>query len=163
MRKNPIRKKLCIGALSLLASAAHADVYTSIHAGKTVEASGFECAEDAMHVMDVLGRGPKFPEFLIKDVETELNRQNKGAHLVSISCVGEPKLMASNVADSQNSSGQSVLSALSVSFPLHLEVQNRQGAKNTTSLDIEQNYLVENMDKGTLPTVTQNFVVKSSN
>ncbi|ABG41743.1 hypothetical protein Patl_3237 [Paraglaciecola sp. T6c] len=163
MIKSPIRNKMCIGALSLLASVADADVYTSIHESKTVEASGFECAEEALHVMDVLGRGPKFPEFLIKDVEIELNRQNKGAHLVSISCVGKPELMARNVADSQNNSGQSVLSALSVSFPLHLEVQNREGVKNTTSLDIEQNYLVENLDTGNLPTVTQNFIVKSSN
>jgi hypothetical protein len=151
-----MKKKFFIGALSLMTSIVQADVYPSIHEGKKVEASGFECADSAMHVMEILGRGPDFPSFLIRDVETELNRQNKGAHLLSIKCVGEPKLMANgNAADDENS--QMVLSVLSVTFPLHVEVKN---AKDVMSLEVDQNYTVENLDTGTLPKLTQNFIVK---
>ena len=151
-----MKKQFCIGALSLLAGIAQAEVYPSIHEGKKVDASGFECADSALHVMDILGRGPDFPHFLISDVETELNRQNKGAHLLSIKCVGEPRLMAnSKPVDGDNS--QSVLATLSLTFALHIEVKN---AKSVMALEVEQNYTVENLDTGTLPNVTQNFIVK---
>jgi hypothetical protein len=151
-----MKKQFYIGALSLMASIAQADVYPSIHEGKEVDASGFECADSAMHVMDILGRGPDFPNFIISDVETELNRQNKGAHLLSIKCVGEPKLMAnSNAVDSDNS--QIVLATLSLTFPLQVEVKN---GNSIMALEVEQNYTVEGLDTGTLPNVTQNFIVK---
>jgi hypothetical protein len=153
-----MKKQFYIGALSLMASIAQADVYPSIHEGKEVDASGFECADSAMHVMDILGRGPDFPNFIISDVESELNRQNTGAHLLSIKCVGEPKLMAnSNAVDSDNS--QKVLATLSLTFPLQVEVKN---GNNIMALEVEQNYTVEGLDTGTLPNVTQNFIVKSS-
>lgn len=151
-----MKKQFYIGALSLMASLAHADNYPSIHEGKKVEASGFECAESVMHIMEILGRGPDFPDFLIGDVETELNRQNKGAHLLNIKCVGEPTLMANNNAVNSDNS-QKVLATLSLTFPLHVEVKN---GNNIMALEVDQNYTVEGLDTGTLPHVTQNFIVK---
>jgi hypothetical protein len=151
-----MKNKFYMGALSLLASMAQADVYPSIHEGKKVEASGFECADSALHVMDTLGRGPDFPEFLISDVETELNRQNEGAHLVSIKCAGEPQLMA-NSQPVKGDNSQSILTALSLTFALHIEVQN---ADSVMALEVNQNYTVENMGTDAVPKLTQNFIVK---
>lgn len=61
----------------------------------------------------------------------------------------------SNAADSDNS--LMVLSVLSVTFPLHVEVKN---AKDVMSFEVDQNYTVIDLDKETLPKVTQNFIVK---
>lgn len=62
----------------------------------------------------------------------------------------------SNAVDSDNS--QMVLATLSLTFPLHIEVKNDE---SVMALEVEQNYTVENLDTVTLPTVTQNFTVKS--
>jgi hypothetical protein len=50
-----------------------------------------------------------------------------------------------------------VLATLSLTFPLQVEVKN---GNNIMALEVEQNYTVEGLDTGTLPNVTQNFVVK---
>jgi hypothetical protein len=155
-----MKKQFCIGALSLLAGLAQADTYPSIHKGKSVEANGFECADSALHVMALLGRGPDFPKFLINDVETELNRQNKGSRLVSIKCTGEPELKAGSVA-LENDESKAVLSKLSLTIPLEIEVKHSSGVKNVMHLKVDQNYLVENLDKDDQAKVTQNFIVKS--
>lgn len=154
-----MKKQFCIGALSLLATIAQAETYPSIHKGKTVEASGFECADSALHVMELLGRGPEFPKFLINDVETELNRQNKGSTLVSIACVGEPELKAGSVA-LESEPSKTVLSKLSLTIPLEVEVTHSSNKKNVMHLKVDQNYHVENLDKDDQAKVTQNFIVK---
>jgi hypothetical protein len=155
-----MKKQFCIGALSLLAGLAQADVYPSIHEGKKIEASGFECADSALHVMDLLGRGPDFPGFLISDVETELNRQNKGSHLVSITCTAEPILKAASVPLA-NDASKTLLSRLSLTIALEIAVTHSSDVNNVMHLVVEQNYFVENLDKDNQAKVTQNFIVKS--
>jgi hypothetical protein len=156
-----MKKQFYIGALSLMASVAQADVYPSIHEGKKVEVIGFECADSALHVMEMLGRGPNFPDFLISDVEIELERQNKGSQLVSITCTAEPELMAGSVTLQGNSS-KSIVSRLSLSVPLEITVSHSSDAANLIQLSVEQNYFVENLDKDNQAQVTQNFIVKAS-
>jgi hypothetical protein len=156
-----MNKQFCIGALSLLAGLAQADTYPSIHKGKSVEANGFECADSALHVTEMLGRGPDFPHFLIRDVETELNRQNKNSQLVNITCTGEPELKADSLA-LKNDDSKRVLSKLSLTFPLEIDVTHDGNEKNVIQLKVDQNYFVENLDKEEQAKVTQNFIVKSS-
>jgi hypothetical protein len=157
-----MKKQFCIGVLSLVASIAQADTYPSIHQNKSVEANGFECADSAVDVLDILGRGPNFPNFLISDVETELSRQNKSSQLVSIRCTGEPELKAGRVAQENNES-KIILSKLSVTFPLEVEVTHNGNMKKVMHLVVDHNYLVENLDKDNQTKVTQNFIVKSTN
>jgi len=156
-----MKKQFYIGALSLMASVAQADVYPSIHEGKEVDASGFECAESALHIMELLGRGPDFPGFLISDVETELSRQHKGSQLVSISCTGEPVLKAGSIP-LENDDSKTVLSRLSLTLPLEIVVTHNSDVENFMHLVVEQNYFVENLDKDNQAKVTQNFIVKAS-
>jgi hypothetical protein len=157
-----MKKQFCIGALSLVAVLAQANTYPSIHQDKIIEANGFECADSAVDVLDILGRGPNFPNFLINDVETELSRQNKSSQLVSIRCTGEPELKAGSVA-LENDESKTILSKLSVTFPLELEVMHNSNVKNMMHLVVDHNYLVENLDKDNQTKVTQNFIVKSTN
>ena len=154
-----MKRQVFVATLLITAAYASAESVESIHEGKQVEVSGFDCAQDALHVMDLLGRGPDFPGFVIADVETELDRQNKGSQLLSISCTGEPQLKASQVAVPEDSS-KVMLSALSMSFPLNISVTHESNTNNVMHLVVEQNYFVENLDKDNQAKVTQNFIVK---
>ena len=155
-----MKRQVFVAAILVTSAFANAESVESIHAGKQVEVSGFECAKDALHVMDLLGRGPDFPAFVIADVETELDRQNKGSQLISISCTGEPVLEASQVALPEDDT-KVMLSALSMSFPLSISVSHESNINNVMQLTVVQNYFVENLDKDNQAKVTQNFIVKN--
>jgi hypothetical protein len=113
-----------------------------------------------LHVIDLLGRGPDFPSFVIADVEKELDRQNQGSQLLSISCTGEPQLKASHVPAPEDNS-KAIISTLSMSFPLSISVSHKSNVDNVMHLTVEQNYLVDNLDKDNQAKVTQNFIVKN--
>jgi len=153
-------KKVVVAALLFNAAFAQAKSVASIHTGQQIEVSGFDCAKDALHVMDLLGRGPDFPAFVIADVERELDRQESGSQLLSISCTGEPQLKASQAPAPEDNS-KAILSSLSMSFPLSIAVTHESNVNHVMHLSVEQNYLVENLDKNNQAKVTQNFIVKS--
>lgn len=154
-----MNKKIVASALLLLSVFAQAETeqMASIHEGQRIAVSGFDCANDSLNVIPLLGRGTNFPQFIVADVETELERQNKGSQLISISCTGKATLEASQVP-MPNEPDKSMISGLSMTFPIELEVTNEGG---TITLTIEQNYSVEGLDSDDIPRVTQNFVVKN--
>lgn len=125
-----------------------------------IEVSGFECADESLHVLPYLGRGEDFPKFLVLDINKELKRQNSQVLLSKISCTSAPSLQAS-VVPIEGDSNQSLLSKLSISFHLDVELKDSEHAVDTTTLVIEHNYFVENLDSDALPKVTQNFIVKN--
>lgn len=153
-----MNKRMVASTLFLLSVFVQAETQSieSIHAGKQIQISGFDCANDSLNVIPLLGRGTNFPAFIIADVEKELERQSKGSQLLSISCVGEPKLEASQVPV-PNEPDKGMLAGLSMTFPLTLELTNGGGHM---SLSIEQNYSVEGLDTDEIPHLTQNFIVK---
>jgi hypothetical protein len=48
-----------------------------------------------------------------------------------------------------------------MSFPLSISVTHKSNVDNVMHLTVEQNYLVENLDKDNQAKVTQNFIVKN--
>jgi hypothetical protein len=152
-----MKKNFYIGLLVLLSSAVQADIYPSIHEGKNVEANGFECADNVIHLIPYLGRGSDFPDFLIQDIESELKRQVMTSHLLNIKCLDEAQLIMSGQPVDDNNE-QTAISTLSITFLLNIEVGSTDNFK---ALEVEQNYTVENLGTSTLPTLTQNFNVKS--
>ena len=64
----------------------------SINPPSQVEASGFEQADDAAHMIAWLGRGPDFRRFVVNDIESELYRQTPGAQLLAVRCREKPEL-----------------------------------------------------------------------
>jgi len=147
-----------MGALALFASIAQADVYPSKHVGKNVEANGFECADNVIHLIPYLGRVTDFPDFLIQDIESELKRQGMTSRLLNIKCLDEAQLMMTGKPVDGNEK-QSNISTLSITFLLNIEVGSTDNFK---AFKVEQNYTVENLGTSTLPTLTQNFNVKKS-
>lgn len=118
---------------------------------------GFECASELKDSIGLLGRGTDFPAFLARDVSTELKRQDTRSHLVSVECVGEPEIKAGSIPVVDNGKEQNVLSSLSVTFPLNIKLKN--GTTDIT-LEVDQNYYIENLDKPDQQKTTQNFIVK---
>jgi hypothetical protein len=122
----------------------------------SVEISGFECADKSLSMLGYLGRGTHFPEFLITDVETELKRQHAASQLVKVECTGEPEILSNSLPIAGDPS-KNLLSTLSMTFPLNVQVRN---AGTIMDLKVDQNYTVEGMDGESGPILTQNFVIK---
>lgn len=124
-----------------------------------VKISGFECANNSLNAIDLLGRGLEFPGFIVQDVANELIRQQAGSVLLSVRCIGEPELKAASLPDPENP-GKSMLSKLSMSFPLDIQVQANKQTK--MQLEVKQSYLAENLETDKQRKVTQHFAVISS-
>ncbi|MGS2719897.1 hypothetical protein [Paraglaciecola aestuariivivens] len=123
-----------------------------------MQLSGFECADELLASIAILGRGDDFPNFLAQDVETELKRQSKTSKLLALTCTGEPVIQMASAEVLDQGEQKQVLSTLSVTFPLNAQVKN---GKQKIELNLEQNYLVENLDKPGQQKVTKNFIVKN--
>jgi len=64
---------------------------SSIKKPATITVSGFDSLDSITHMIEWLGKGPLFREFMVSDVERELYAQDKLAQLLSLRIVGEPQ------------------------------------------------------------------------
>lgn len=128
----------------------------SLNIPLSVEAIGFSMADEAAHMIAMLGRGSDFRQFVTHDVEGELYAQTPGAQLLSITCKETPKLETSAV---QNGPGNSAMvTGVSVTFPLVLHIKMADDA--LWNLDVEHNYDAVNVHLNDgRRTLTQNFSV----
>ena len=145
--------KALIAGLFLLSS--NVFVVNDINAQEVEHVKGFECANELLPSIELLGRGSDFPSFVVEDVATELKRQHSQSNLVAIECIGEPRVEVASKPVEGNAT-QSVLKELSVTFPLKVDVQANN---EEISLFVDHKYHVENMDTPTEKKVTQNFIV----
>lgn len=112
------------------------DQIPSLNVPLSVEAIGFSMADDAAHMIAMLGRGSDFRQFVTNDVEGELYAQTPGAQLVSITCKEAPRLETSAA---KNGSGNSaIVTGVSVTSPLALRI--KMADDTLWNLDVEHNY-----------------------
>jgi hypothetical protein len=124
---------------------------------ETPSAIGFECANEAMNVIPLLGRGDDFPAWLLKDIETELKRQASTSQLVQATCTAPPEILAAVLPKDENDPNQGdVLSQLRIEFYVDLIVNTGQ---SVIPLKIEQVYLANNLETMENRKVIQRFVV----
>ena len=120
-------------------------------------AIGFECAQEAMNVIPLLGRGDNFPDWLLRDIDTELKRQASTSQLLKATCTAAPKVSAAVLPNDENDTKQgNVLSQLRIEFYLDLIVNT---GNRDIPLKIEQVYLANHLETIEKRTVTQKFVV----
>ncbi|MBN7820430.1 hypothetical protein [Bowmanella yangjiangensis] len=117
--------------------------------------TGFECADEVKEIIHLIGRGDDPKQFIAQDVQTELSRQQPGSVLTKLHCEGSPELKAATSVD--YTSGEKVLSRLSVSFPVQVSVEVNG---ETVEMAVDQLYLAENLDQTEGRKVTQKFIVK---
>lgn len=132
------------------------DLIPSLNEPHRVEASGFEQADEAAHMIAWLGRGGNFRRFVTNDVEGELYAQTPGAQLLSITCKGSPHLKTRAIP--QGVGQGTVPTDISVTFPLSLRIKMPNEA--LWKLDVEHNYEAANIHlRDGRRTLTQNFSV----
>lgn len=152
-----MKKVIMFCLLSGLFSHAGLAASQSVTKQTKTEINGFECAKEVESMVGLIGRGDNFPQFLATDIATELNRQHAGSTLLKMECTGEPQLKAETIPVTINNEEKQAIKTLSLSFPLKITVK---GGKRPMTMEVEQNYLVENFDEPEKRKLTQNFIVK---
>lgn len=110
--------------------------------GSPVEVVGFELTDPYSHMLPWLGRGANPAEYVARDVENELTRQQPGCRLTRIVCTGEPEV--ETTANPQIGTSQAHITRMSASFPLEVSVTAPDGVK--WRLAVTQTYVVSGLE-----------------
>jgi hypothetical protein len=123
-----------------------------------IEIAGFERADEAAHMIEWLGKGKDFRQFVVNDIEGELYAQDSNSQLLSVNCTTKPeyetKLLRQNDA-----SQKGILTQFSVTFPIMLRVKAGNGA--VWDLNVKHNYHASNLDVPGNHKVRLNFTIVS--
>ena len=120
-----------------------------------VDVESFKCAQELLPSIDILGRGTDYPNFLIKDIHTELLRQDDDTEILEIKCSGEPKIEGMFAELEMEGETQTALDQLSVKFPVEMLVDT---GTTVWIMHVEHNYRVSSLAKGS-PKLVQTFDV----
>lgn len=119
---------------------------------QTVQINGFDCANEVLDVLPVLGRGNQFPLFLLRDIQTELERQHSQSKLLAATCQNPPEMLGATTQDAEQQ-----LTKLNITFDLLIKVDTGVGVQE---LDIKHAYFAENLQTEGQQKVTQRFIVQ---
>ena len=124
-----------------------------------VEISGFEKADDSVHMIEWLRKGVDFRQFVVSDVEAELYAQDAAARLLSVTCNSDLQCetKARRILGNET---QAVLTAMSITFPLTVRVRASNGAM--WLLDVMHNYQASHMDRQGEFELRLNFTIVGS-
>ncbi|MGE8179851.1 hypothetical protein [Pseudomonas fluorescens] len=114
----------------------------SLHVPEQIEVSGFEAADDSVHMLEWMRRGRDFRQFVVHDIETELYAQDDSSQLLSVSCKAKPHFETKVKTDCQSESGR--VTQLFVVFPISLRVRVANGV--VWKLDVEHSYQATDLD-----------------
>ena len=114
----------------------------SQHIPAAIEISGFETADDNVHMLEWLKKGKDFRQFVIHDIETELYAQDASSQLLSVNCKAKPNFETKVKTDHQGRSG--LVTQFLVTFPISLRVRAANGS--VWRLDVEHSYQATNLD-----------------
>jgi len=120
------------------------------------EHEGFECIGEFEQNIELLGRGTDFPEFMLRDINQELVRQDGDSRLISAKCMEQPALKAGFVDMTIENEPTRSLDTLMVTFPLEIFADT---GSELWYMDIEMGYTVTGLVSAERPTVTKNFTV----
>lgn len=115
----------------------------SQHVPEQIEISGFEAADDDVHMLEWLRKGRNFRQFVINDIEAELYAQDANSQLLSVNCKAKPNF-ETKVKTDQPSAQRGVVTQFLAAFPVSLRIRAADGV--VWRLDVEHSYQVTNMD-----------------
>lgn len=114
----------------------------SQHVPERIEVSGFEAADDSVHMLEWMRKGRDFRQFVINDIETELYAQDANSQLLSVNCKAKPNFETKVKTDQQKKNG--VVTQFLAAFPVSLRVRSANGA--VWRLEVEHSYQATNLD-----------------
>ena len=122
-----------------------------------IDISGFECVDENVHMIEWLGKGRDFRQFIASDIESELYAQDQGAQVLSVGCTSEPAYESK--IKRQGDSSQGVLVQFSVTFPLVVCVKATGGV--IWILGVQHNYHATDLDVPGQRKLKLNFTIVS--
>ncbi len=121
-----------------------------------IKICGFERADEGAHMIEWLGKGKDFRQFVVNDIEEELYAQDPNSQLLSVDCIAEPeyetKLLRQNEAFHKG-----VVAQFSVTFPILLSVKAGNGV--VWDLSIKHSYHASNLDDPAKRKLRLNFTI----
>ncbi|HWG87182.1 MAG TPA: hypothetical protein VN679_05320 [Candidatus Acidoferrales bacterium] len=126
----------------------------SIHKPSVIDVSGFEEADESLHMIEWLRRGKDFREFVTSDIESELYAQDSGAQLLSLECE-KPELQTNMRRDVVNN--RAIVTEFCIVFPVRLTVKGGDG--RLWKLEVKHGYKATNMDVPGNFKLTMNFSI----
>ncbi|MDB0544665.1 hypothetical protein LBW62_25870, partial [Ralstonia solanacearum] len=130
----------------------------SLRAPNQIKISGFDSADDSVHMIEWLRRGRDFRGFVTHDVEQELYSQDQAAQLLALHCESSPALETKIRPDLATSKG--IVTYFSVEF--HLSLRVRAGDGRIWWLRVRHNYQASGLDVAGEFRLTLNFTVDQS-
>ncbi|MFV8604020.1 hypothetical protein ACNRDG_06830 [Ralstonia pseudosolanacearum] len=130
----------------------------SLHAPNQIKISGFEAADESVHMIEWLRRGRDFRGFVIHDVEQELYSQDQAAQLLELHCELPPTLETKVRRDLAANKG--IVTYFSVTFHISLRVQAGDG--RVWRLRVQHNYQASGLDVPGKFQLKLNFTVDES-
>jgi hypothetical protein len=137
---------------------ADVSVASARYDGEQIRAAGFHFTGAYSHMLPWLGRGEEPAQYVTRDVEAEVTRQQPGSHLSSIECTGEPDAVTKGLQEPASSIAQ--VTAFEASFPLLLIVEAADGAK--WRLRVKQTYVATGLEEGGERRLRQDFTVEEA-
>lgn len=130
----------------------------SLHAPNQIKISGFEAADESVHMIEWLRRGRDFRGFVIHDVEQELYSQDQAAQLLELHCELPPTLETKVRRDLAANKG--IVTYFSVTLHISLRVQAGDG--RVWRLRVQHNYQASGLDVPGKFQLKLNFTVDES-
>ncbi|MBX9432384.1 hypothetical protein KY487_24425 [Ralstonia pseudosolanacearum] len=130
----------------------------SLHAPNQVKISGFEAADESVHMIEWLRRGRDFRSFVTHDVEQELYAQDRAAQLLALHGEAPPALETKVRRELATNKG--IVTYFSVTFHISLRVQAGDG--RVWRLRVQHNYQASGLDVAGKFQLRLNFTVDES-
>ena len=148
-------KKL-FGAMLLTSQVAIGATVSSINKPQKIDISGFEQADNAAHMLDWLGKGKNFRQYIVTDIEKELYAQDKDSQLISVHCKSVPKYETKAIKEDGDSS-KAIVTQFDVTFPLIIKI--RAGNGQIWVLDVKHNYIASDLNEPNQQKLRFNFTI----
>jgi len=123
-----------------------------------IEIVGFECGKKDSHMIEWLGLGSDYKEFVTKAIQSELYKQQPNSKITKLECKAEPELLTNVLAQSKTDK-KAILTKFSVTFPVEATIEL---GGSTWVLSIDQNYIIKNLETTDNRKIITNFNIKGS-
>ena len=115
----------------------------SIKSSAQVSLIGFDSLDSIAHMIEWLGKGPSFRDFMVSDVEHELYAQDQGSQLLSMELAGEPKY-ETKLLPMLDGSSHAALTGFLIRLPISLIV--KAGDTRYWRLQVGLTYAASNLN-----------------
>jgi hypothetical protein len=123
-----------------------------------IEIVGFECGKKDSHMIEWLGLGSDYKEFVTEAIQSELYKQQPDSKIIKLECKAEPELLTDVIARSKSDT-EAILTKFSVTFPVEATIEL---GGSTWVLSIDQNYIIKNLETSDNRKLIENFNIKGS-